>query len=389
MRLLDRAGISFRRVVVDGRHGGAGRCQCRHCAVAQHLESRLLQRPGEARSRRRSSSCSGSWPPSSCRPAWRSPSSSTSSVACRSTGGPGSPTATVLRWLHSGRAVPARPAGRGSRQSRRPHRRGHSRLDGVCRRIRPEHPAMRPAARHLPERAVDPVGIAADQGRRLRVRPPGLHGVGRRGLRAGRLVAHLCARSRPDPCRQRPSGPRGRFPLRPDAGARARRGHRPDARRGRRTRAAARLAVRSALGLARPDPRPGQSFAAHQLAGLSRPHRAADRGPAALPRRRYPARRPDADGAGLFQRAMGAVVADRQFPEVRRMARLDRSRRASAHGAPRSGGERRSAGRRADRGPSGGRFRQPDHARARSRRVPTARCWWPRPRSRSSVPRGS
>ena len=132
-----------------------------------------------------------------------------------------------------GAAVPARPAGRRIRQSRRPHRRGHSRLDGARRRIRAEDPAMRPAAHHLPERAVDPVGIAADQARRFRVRPAGLHGVGRRGLRPVRLVAHLCARARPDPCRQCPSGPRGRCPLGPDPGTRARRGHRPDARRGR------------------------------------------------------------------------------------------------------------------------------------------------------------
>ena len=94
------------------------------------------------------------------------------------------------------------------------------------------------------------VGHAADQAGRLRVRPAGLHGVVRRGLRPGRLAADLCAGPRPDPCRQRPPGPRGRFPLRPDAGARACRGHRPDARRGRRARAAARLAVRPALGLA-------------------------------------------------------------------------------------------------------------------------------------------
>ena len=64
-----------------------------------------------------------------------------------------------------GPPVPARPAGRGSRQSRRPHRRGHPRLDRVRRRVRPEHPPVRPAARHLPQRAVDPVGDAADQAR--------------------------------------------------------------------------------------------------------------------------------------------------------------------------------------------------------------------------------
>ena len=80
--------------------------------------------------------------------------------------------------------------------------------------------------------------------------------------------------------------------------------------------------VRPAPGLARPDARAGQSFPADQFARLSRAHRAADRGAAALSRRRDPARRADADGAGLLQRAMGAVVADRQFPEVRRMARL-------------------------------------------------------------------
>jgi ABC-type multidrug transport system fused ATPase/permease subunit len=112
--------------------------------------------------------------------------------------------------------------------------------------------------------------------------------------------------------------------------ARARRRHRPDARRGRRAGAAARLTVRSAFGLACADERPRQPFAAHQLAGLSRPHRAADRRPAALPRQRDPARRPDADRAGLFQRPMGAVVADRQFPEIRRMAGVDRSRRSPA-----------------------------------------------------------
>ena len=158
VRLLDRAGLSFRRLAADGRHGGAGRRQCRHRALAQHLESRLLQRPGEARSGAALRAARGSSPRSWSRRASPSPSSSTSSAACRSTGGAGCPRITVHRWLQFGPPVPARPAGRGNRQSRRPHRRGYPRLDRIRRRVRPEHPAMRPAALHLPERAVGPVG---------------------------------------------------------------------------------------------------------------------------------------------------------------------------------------------------------------------------------------
>ena len=63
-------------------------------------------------------------------------------------------------------------------------------------------------------------------------------------------------------------------------------------------------------------------------ARLSRARRAADRGAAALSGWRTATRRADADGPGLLQRAMGAVVADRQLPALRRLARLGRSRRA-------------------------------------------------------------
>ena len=232
---------------------------------------------------RSSSSCCGFSPSSWCRRALPSPSSSTSSAGCRSTGGAGSPASPSSAGCNSGRQYQLgllaeevdNPDGRIAEDIRV--------VDRIRRRVRPEHPAMRPAALHLPERAVGPVGNTADQAGRLRIRPPGLHGVGRRGLRPGRLVAHLCAGPRPDPCRQRPPGPRGRFPLGPDPGARTCRRHRPDARRGRRARAAARLAVRPALGLACPDARSGQPVAAHQLARLSGAHRAADRGAAALP----------------------------------------------------------------------------------------------------------
>ena len=99
---------------------------------------------------------------------------------------------------------------------------------------------------HLPRACCGPVGRAADPSVRRRVQYPRLHGVVRRRLCADRLAADLCAGPRPDRCRQRAPGPRGRFPLRADPRARACRGHRPDARRGRRARAPARLAVRPA-----------------------------------------------------------------------------------------------------------------------------------------------
>ena len=112
------------------------------------------------------------------------------------------------------------------------------------------------------------------------------------------------------------------------------------------------------------DPRPGQPVAADQLARLSRADRAADRGPAALSQRADPARRADADRAGLLQRAVGAQLADRQFPQVRRMARLDQPRRAPARRAHRSRGEGRGEGRRADHGACGDRRRPASPARA-------------------------
>ena len=91
LRLLDRAGISFRRLAADGRHGGAGRRQCRDRALAQHLESRLLQRPGEARSGAAVRAAVDPGRHRRCRRASPSPSSSTSSAGCRSTGAAGSP----------------------------------------------------------------------------------------------------------------------------------------------------------------------------------------------------------------------------------------------------------------------------------------------------------
>ena len=258
--------------------------------------------------------------------------------------------------------VPARHAGRRSRQSRWAHRRGYPRLDRTRRRVRAEHPAMRAAAGHLSQRAVGPVGHDADQVVRPGVQPAGLHGVGRRGLCPRRLAAHLFPGAWPDPCRQHPPESRGRFPVRADASARACRRHCPDARRKRRARASAQLAVRPADGLERPDARPGQSLPAHQLARLSCADRAVDRCPATLPWRRDRAGRPDANGTGLLQRAVGVVLADRQFPEVRRMARFDRSCRASPCGADRSRGKQRGARRRANRGPSRRRVGPPGHA---------------------------
>ena len=71
------------------------------------------------------------------------------------------------------------------------------------------------------------------------------------------------------------------------------------------------------------------------------------------------------------------------FPALRRLARLDRSRRAASRGAARSRGHDRDAGRRAYPGDAG---RTPTAwCCARSAcRGPTARRWWPRPRSRSN-----
>ena len=98
-------------------------------------------------------------------------------------------------------------------------------------------------------------------------------------------------------------------------------------------------------GLERPDARAGQSRPADQFARLSRADRAADRRPAALSRRRAAARRPDADGAGLLQRAVGAVVADRQLPEFADW-RASVDRVVHLHVAlARPRGQRRGAGR--------------------------------------------
>ncbi len=164
--------------------------------------------------------------------------------------------------------------------------------------------------------------------------------------------------------RQRAPGPRGRCPLGADPRPRECRGHRPDARRGRRAYASARRHGRPAPGLARPDARAGQPCPADQRARLSGAHRAADRGAAALSRRRAAARRADADRAGLLQRAMGTVVADRQLPALRRLARLRRPCRAAAHGVARSRGHDRDARWRAYRGDDG-RCRSPGAARGR------------------------
>ena len=146
-------------------------------------------------------------------------------------------TATMGRWLKSGRQYQLgllaadcdNPDGRIAEDIRI--------SDGVRRRVRPEHPAVRPAAHHLPRRPLDAVRDVACDGVRLRPGDPGLYGLGGRDLRHHRLVGDLLPRPQPHRGRQPSSVARGRFPRRPEPRPRERRGHRANARRGRRAQA--------------------------------------------------------------------------------------------------------------------------------------------------------
>ena len=198
----------------------------------------------------------------------------------------------------------------------------------------------------------------------FRIRLP-LHG-GPSWSRPDRLVGYLRARPRPihaGNVRHRPISARLTGAQHAEA---------PALMRGEAERlAAARLTVRSALGLAcRRQPRqPSCSPARRPIS----PHHVLIVLPLLA---NDPARRPDADRAGLpgVQRALSV---DRQFPEIRRWRRRPIAsftcmrRCPTRRRAPKRWDDARIVVRRA--------IRQPDQRRAG--RASRRRCWWRRPKS--------
>ncbi len=167
---------------------------------------------------------------------WPSPSTCISAAACRSTGAAWLTQVTTRRWLHAGPAVPARPAGRRSATT-------PTAASPRTSASRPSLPSSSPrrscnaSCSSSPSSSVLWVlsGTLPIKVGTFEFSLPGymvwaavlyaLFGSILTYALGGGLIAG----------RQRAPGPRGRCPLGVDPRPRERRGHRPDARRGRRT----------------------------------------------------------------------------------------------------------------------------------------------------------
>ena len=189
-----------------------------------------------------------------------------------------------------------------------------------------DRPGHRPAAIDAPPAVVHRRALGAVAGhvpvvRGLHLRPAGLYGVVRAALRRRRVVPELARRPPADRPRRRALRAGGRAALRPGAGQRGNRRHRPLRRRSRRE-GTARCGVRDrSRNLAAHRQRRDAADLGHRRLRMVHHHRADPGGRARLFRRRDDLRRADDGGRRLQSGAAVAAVVRRQFLHHRRLAR--------------------------------------------------------------------